>query len=337
MKAKPDANMRTLRPDKCLVVLSLSPGLRPDSLATLPTMTTPPGMASAIFDRPHHGGCISEGRRGPNPQWWSQFTFICLFFVVADNRAMNLDFTANSPDELAHIGCELLNARRQTSLDEQWQMTQFLKVMSLASIFQFPLQVRHTGSRGVPDFQVKSGKRRIAVELAKIAVQDVEHARGLQNKGLKRSSAITSLLRSKSVPRKKTEVIAEAFSIQPFVFGVPHEELNEIWLKQITSQFDEKTAVLHGKQFEHGDEDWLVLWDRIGHESGMQSRIVTVNNLLAPRWNQNWFSRVFVQQIGACPRLAVFARTGSRSIPDHSERPHHNYPAGFIFSGSAEE
>jgi hypothetical protein len=30
MKAKPNANTRTLRPVKCLVVSSLSPGLRPD-------------------------------------------------------------------------------------------------------------------------------------------------------------------------------------------------------------------------------------------------------------------------------------------------------------------
>jgi hypothetical protein len=30
MKAKPNANTRTLRPDKCLVVPSLSAGLRPD-------------------------------------------------------------------------------------------------------------------------------------------------------------------------------------------------------------------------------------------------------------------------------------------------------------------
>ena len=29
MKAKPNANTRTLRPDKCLVVSSLSPALRP--------------------------------------------------------------------------------------------------------------------------------------------------------------------------------------------------------------------------------------------------------------------------------------------------------------------
>jgi len=29
MKAKPNANTRTLRPDKCLVVPSLSPALRP--------------------------------------------------------------------------------------------------------------------------------------------------------------------------------------------------------------------------------------------------------------------------------------------------------------------
>jgi hypothetical protein len=42
-KAKPDANTRTLRPDKCLAVSSLSPGLRLTPPATLASMMTPPG------------------------------------------------------------------------------------------------------------------------------------------------------------------------------------------------------------------------------------------------------------------------------------------------------
>ncbi|MGA2544332.1 MAG: hypothetical protein ABSG78_22500 [Verrucomicrobiota bacterium] len=35
MKAKPNANTRTLRPDKCLVVAALSTGLRPGCLRNI--------------------------------------------------------------------------------------------------------------------------------------------------------------------------------------------------------------------------------------------------------------------------------------------------------------
>lgn len=34
------------------------------------------------------------------------------------------------------------------------------------------------GEDGVPDFRVEFGQLRIAAELAKFAIQDVEHARG---------------------------------------------------------------------------------------------------------------------------------------------------------------
>jgi len=46
-KAKPNANTRTLHPDKCLVVSSLSAGLRPTAPATLRPMPSPPGQGFA--------------------------------------------------------------------------------------------------------------------------------------------------------------------------------------------------------------------------------------------------------------------------------------------------
>jgi hypothetical protein len=251
---------------------------------------------------------------------------------------MNWNFTANSPDELAKIGHKLLNAARQSFLDEQWQMTRLLETMSLASIFEFPVRVRHTGVEGVPDFQVESGGRRIAIELTKIAVQDVEHARGLQRKGMRRTLGISSLYLKKSKPRTVDEVIKEGFSNQPFRFGVSPKELNEIWIKAVANQLNEKTVVLQRKEFEHGHEDWLVLLDRIGtDEFEIKSRIEAVKDLLVTRWKKNWYLRVFVQQIEFYPFLAVFDENGFTSIPKNFERPTHNYPPGFIFSGTPED
>ena len=161
-------------------------------------------------------------------------------------------------------------------------MSRLLEAMSVASIFEFPLKVRHTGVGGVPDFQVESGGRRIAIELAKIAVQDVEHVRGLQRKGLKQTSAISSLYRKKSKPRTKDEVFKEGFSNQPFRFGVSPQELNEIWIDELKIQLNEKSVVLAEKRFEHGHEDWLVLWDRIEtDEFEIKPRMEAVNGLLA--------------------------------------------------------
>jgi hypothetical protein len=63
MKAKPNANTRTLRPDKCLVVSSLSPGLRPgyprntgDNAATTRTDFRQPARSPL-----RRSSCISWG------------------------------------------------------------------------------------------------------------------------------------------------------------------------------------------------------------------------------------------------------------------------------------
>lgn len=242
---------------------------------------------------------------------------------------MKWDFIANSPDELAKVGKNLLNNEtRQTFLDEQWQMSRLLEAMSSESIFEYPLKVRHTGGESVPDFQVESGGRRIAIELAKIAVQDVEHVRGLQRKGLKKTSAISSLYRKKSKPRTRDEVIKEGFSNQPFRFGVSPQELNEIWIDELTIQLEEKSVVLLKNRFKHGHEDWLVLWDRIETDKfEIKSRMESVKSRLASRWKSDWYSRVIVQQTEFPPFVAIFSETEFISIPKDLKMPTQNYPA----------
>lgn len=137
-------------------------------------------------------------------------------------------FIANNSSELANIGNKLLNASRPTLLDEQWQMSKLLTILSSASILKFQVRVRHIGEKAVPDFQIESDGRRIAIELAKVAVQDVEHARALQGKGLKRTLSISGLYRKRERPRTRTEVIKEGFSKQTWTFGVSVQELEKI-------------------------------------------------------------------------------------------------------------
>ena len=248
------------------------------------------------------------------------------------------NFIAKSPDELAKIGDKLITATRQAHLNEQWQMSRFLEAMSSSSIFRFPVRVRHIGVKGVPDFQVESDGRRIAIELAMISTQDLERGRALQRRRVKCAMDTTNLLREKAKPRTEDEIIADAFAPPTWIHGLSAEERQTIWVEKAKIQLSEKTAVLRGKQFEHGDEDWLVLWDRIGtREFEIKPRIEVIKGLLASRWKQGWYSRVFIQQIERCPFLAIFAETEFKSIPKNFARPTPNCPPDFIFSGSGEE
>jgi hypothetical protein len=248
------------------------------------------------------------------------------------------DFTADSSDELAKIGNKLVKASRPTFRNEQWQMSRFLKAMSSSSIFRFPVRVRHTGIKGVPDFQVESDGRRIAIELSMISTQDLECGRALQRRRVKCAMDTTNLLREKSKPRTEDEIIAAAFAPPTWMFGLSAEEQQKIWVEKATTQLNEKTAVLRRKQFEHGDEDWLVLWDRIEtDEFEIMPRIEAVKGLLASRWKPDWYSRVFIQQIEFPPFLAIFSKTEFTSIPNDFEMPTHNCAPDFVFSGSPKE
>jgi hypothetical protein len=154
----------------------------------------------------------------------------------------------------------------------------------------------HTGPTGIPDFQLISGNRRIAVEAAKIAVQDVEHARALQRRGLNRTLSISSLYRQQPEARSRAEVINEAFRIPAEHFPVPLEEYRQRWMDEATIQLNEKTAALLSGRFNRGDENWLLLWDRIGAPDWeTDARIRQFNSLLQSFWELDWYSRVFLQ------------------------------------------
>lgn len=209
---------------------------------------------------------------------------------------MDWDFTANTPEELSKIGKALLHATKRKYLDEQVQMTRLLEALSQQSILQFPVRARHRGEVGSPDYQLETGGRRIGIELSKVTVQDVECARHLQQKYRKQTLSISSLYKKQPKPRTEDQVIAEGFSMPAIWTPLSVNELDTIWLEAVTSELEDKTKVFLGGHFDHGNEDWLALWDRIGTgEDEVGLRIQSLSNILAPRWSPDWYSRVFLQ------------------------------------------
>ena len=213
------------------------------------------------------------------------------------------------------MGTVLFKAHKQNVLDEQVQMTRLLESLARTEILQYPVCITHTGITAVPDFQLESGTRHIAVEITKIALQDVEHASALQQKGLNRAMAISTLYRKKSRPRGKEEVIAEAFGTPAMLFPVSTQEHDQAWYEQAEASLTAKSAVLARPDFVSGDENWLLLWDRIGtREAQLPLRQERFAHLLANYWAPGWFSRVFLQDENFFWQV-MFQPSGTTPLP----------------------
>ncbi len=209
---------------------------------------------------------------------------------------MNWQFIALNSSKLASIGTALFKATSQNVLDEQVQMTRLLESLARTQILKYPVSVIHSGTNSVPDFQLEAGPSRISVEITKIAVPDVEHARALQNRGMNRTLAISSLYRKEIKPRRKEKVIAEGFGTPTFVFPVSVDEHNKIWIEAAEASLKAKSAVIARSDFQRRDENWLLLWDRIGTADWeLKARQNVLASLLSHYWKPDWFSCVILQ------------------------------------------
>ena len=199
-------------------------------------------------------------------------------------------------------------------------MTRLIESLARTIVLRYPVSVRHTGINAVPDFQLATGARRIAVEITKVAVPDVEHARALQRKGMNRTLAISSLYRKEKKPRRKQQVIAEGFATPAFVFPVSLAEHDQIWIQEAEASLTAKSAVIARSDFLRGDENWLLLWDHIGTADWeLKTRQSTFANLLASYWREGWFSRVFLQDHDFFWQ-AMFTPTESALLPSHGAK-----------------
>lgn len=111
-------------------------------------------------------------------------------------------------------------------------------------------------------------------------------------------------------------VLETGFSIPvQEVCGPALKEEHQIWLDRVRSKIQKKTIKLAGEAFCHGDEDWLVLWDRLGSEKWqVHDRLTAVSQSFQDYWKPDWFSRVFIQDKYFDWQM-MFAADGAMSLP----------------------
>src|SRR5690349_6579800 len=96
---------------------------------------------------------------------------------------MEWEFKASTPAEMAQVRQSLPETAPSKVANELFQMAGLLENLASTTVLDFPVTAVHHGEKGVPDFRITSNGHAIGVELAMLAVADVEHARALQQKG----------------------------------------------------------------------------------------------------------------------------------------------------------
>ena len=210
---------------------------------------------------------------------------------------MDCEFVAGTPEELLNgIGPALCMGKWSKKVaNERVQMMHLLRALAGTSVVQYPICVRHTSDK-VPDFRLTLGVLRVGVELTRIGFQDLEHGRALHAQGLKGTLSNSDLYPAEGGPRGKQVIIRDGFRVKAFFLPRSPEEDARIWIEAARGSLDAKTVVVTRNDFDHGDEDWLVLVDSVGEvPEEVQGRRDGFSRLLAGFWKPGWFSRVFLQ------------------------------------------
>lgn len=209
---------------------------------------------------------------------------------------MTWDFTAESPETLAAIGRHLLKGRTQKALDEQLQLTRLIETLAPQSILRYPVRVKHMHTAR-PDFHLEVGDRHISIEASNIASPNYEHAASLQRRGLRAVLMSREFLRPGQPRLTKQEVIQKGFVIPQMVYPPSVQEVDSAWWEHFQRVVEGKLKKLPDDDFQHGDEDWLLLWDRLGTQDWqIEGRLPRLQTWLAPIWRRRHsFSRIFIQ------------------------------------------
>lgn len=209
---------------------------------------------------------------------------------------MKWDFTAECSETLAAIGNSLLQGPTQKALDEQLQLTRLLERLAQHIILQFPVRVKHTHTAR-PDFQLELGERRISIEASKITSLNFEHALSLQRRGCHSVLMTGEFLRTAQSRLRREEVIQKAFIIPQMPYLPSAQEDDADWCECFQKVVTRKVKKLCEDDFQHGDEDWLILWDRLGTDVWrMKERLPHLHSLCAPIWARSVnFKRIFIE------------------------------------------
>jgi hypothetical protein len=120
---------------------------------------------------------------------------------------------------------------------------------------------------------------------------------------------------SDSPRMKRQEVMRAGFVIPVSPNPLTIEKRDAFWIERFRAEINDKSKILSKEQFVHGDEDWLLLWDRLRTpEWRLGQRGQDVSSELQSFWATHWFSRVFIQDYGF-RWLLMFTATGVRTFP----------------------
>jgi len=209
---------------------------------------------------------------------------------------MDWDHTWQSAEDLARSSEKILKGPTQKALDEQLQLARLLEALAGHRILRYPVRVRHS-HEARPDFQLLVGDRRISVEASKIASPNYEHAASVQRQGLQAVLMSGEFLRPGQPRLPRKEVIEKGFFIPQMVYPPSLAEVDAACWEHFHRVVEGKVKRLSEDGFQHGQEDWLVLWDRLGTQDWqIEARLPRVRSWLAPIWRQaHSFSRIFIQ------------------------------------------
>lgn len=209
---------------------------------------------------------------------------------------LQTDFEANSPQEFRKfIDAFLPSHGRETPIVERLQMARLLESLFGNGQLVFPLKLRHA-SELTPEFQLNLDGRRIAVEATRIALRNVEQARTLQStRGLGVLS--TAPFYDDELPILEDEEIVKKGFTTPALFYPPTvADSKKSWWKRFEERLTKKTRQREKAHFQHGDEDWLLLWDGLPLDFWhTKVRTRELKEFLRDYWKSDWFTKLFIQ------------------------------------------
>jgi hypothetical protein len=131
---------------------------------------------------------------------------------------------------------------------------------------------------------------------------------------------VSPFIRQADPRMTRTEVLEAGFisdSMEPNWTTVPEER--QIWIEKVLSEVEDKSQRLaSGGDFRHGDQDWLLLWDRLSTPDwDLSARADALSQQLALRWKPGWFSLLFVQDEYFRWQL-MFTASGIVALPNHT-------------------
>lgn len=223
---------------------------------------------------------------------------------------------AENPSDVANrFGPSFYGGRTQPELDERVQLGKFLEAAAHTELVKYPLEVTHVRNQR-PDFKLVLGKTQVGVEVTKVANEELESARSLQRKKHLGTLSITPFLSKPDSATSRRQRVSSGFTTPAVLFPNEVADEDSFWLEKALEIVERKSIHLCQSDYGRGEENWLLLWDRLSSaEADLRRRIAQLENALWMKWKGTFFSRLIVEQAQfSC--FAILSSHGTTWLPD---------------------